>query len=480
MSGRTPSRIYASRNASSNTGGLFPDDGVHVYLADTLESPFVPGKGKQTSLTHKKLSEENERARKVKAEEQVLVCIGNPPYDRQQIDPDDKATERKGGWVRFGDPGEEPILEDFIEPVKAAGAGGQLKNLYNDYVYFWRWAMWKVFEQSGGGGIVSFITASSYLRGPGFAGMRKVMRETFDELWIVDLGGDNLGARKSQNVFAIQTPVAIAFGVREGEPHPDIPATVWYCDELVKGPREEKLARLAFIDSRADLAWEECFTGWDEPMLPERAGNYYSWPLLTDLFPWQHSGAQFKRTWPIAPSKEALMARWAALLSLDKEARPAAFRETRDRKVTGSYADLLNGTERLEPLAALSPGDPPSSIQTYAYRSLDRQRVFADTRLADFPRPVLWSIRGPRQVFMTSLLTGLLGDGPAAMASSEIPDLTTFAAHLEQSTRYRFGGTPRPQSRTSPLDLLARLEDALGAQCASGGPVRLRLRDSRG
>src|SRR5438874_10933082 len=67
-----------------------------------------------------------------------------------------------------------------------------------------------------GRGIISFITASSYLRGPGFVGMRQKMREAFDELWILDLEGDNLGARKTENVFAIQTPVCIAVGVRYG------------------------------------------------------------------------------------------------------------------------------------------------------------------------------------------------------------------------------------------------------------------------
>jgi hypothetical protein len=408
-------------------GGTLPDDGVHVYLADTLESPFAPGKSKQTSLTHKKLSEENERARKVKADERVLVCIGNPPYDRQQIDPGDSATERKGGWVRFGDDGDEPILNDFIEPVKEAGAGGQLKNLYNDYVYFWRWAIWKVFEQSGGGGIVSFITASSYLRGPAFAGMRRVMRETFDELWIIDLGGDNLGARKSENVFAIQTPVAIAVGVRTDKPNPQQPATVWYSGELVAGPRKEKLARLAFIESRADLEWEACFEGWDEALLPERGGNYYSWPALIDLFPWQHSGAQFKRTWPIAPEASVLQSRWRELLSLAPDARKAAFRETRDRKLAGSYASLIDPVgNRPEPLATLAPDSSPPTVERYSYRSLDRQDVLADARLADFPRPVLWSIRGPRQMFITSLLTGLLGDGLAAVVSAEVPDLHHF------------------------------------------------------
>lgn len=38
------------------------------------------------------------------------------------------------------------------------------------------------------------------------------MRRTFDDLWVIDLGGDNLGARKTPNVFNIQTPVAIAIG----------------------------------------------------------------------------------------------------------------------------------------------------------------------------------------------------------------------------------------------------------------------------
>ena len=135
---------------------------------------------------------------------------------------------RKGGWVRYGDDGDsEPaILEDFLAPARAAGAGVHLKNLYNDYVYFWRWALWKVFDSTNDPGIVTFITASSYLQGPGFVGMRRKMREVFDELWIIDLEGDSLGARKTDNVFAIRTPVAIAIGARYGPPAPDTPAKV--------------------------------------------------------------------------------------------------------------------------------------------------------------------------------------------------------------------------------------------------------------
>lgn len=408
-------------------GGTLPEDGVRVYLADTLESPFVPGGGKQTSLTHRKLSEESERARKVKAEERVLVCIGNPPYDRQQIDPKDEGTERKGGWVRFGGEGEEPILDSFLEPVREAGAGGQLKNLYNDYVYFWRWALWKVFEQSGDGGIVSFITASSYLRGPAFTGMRRVMRETFDELWIIDLGGDNLGARKSENVFAIRTPVAIAIGVRADSPSPDTAATVRYCGELIEGSQEEKLERLASIGSFETLDWEDCFTGWDEPLLPEREGNFFAWPKLTDLFPWQHSGVQFKRTWPISPDREVLLRRWRKLVEAPAgNERATLMRSTVAKNPSRQGRDLLSPSTRLPPIDELDAMADPSPPKLFSYRSLDRQWILPDARLIDRARPPLWDSDSDRQVFMTSMLSGVLGEGPAAMAAAHIPDLDHF------------------------------------------------------
>lgn len=161
-----------------------------VYLTDTLESPNRPPEF-HASIMQEQLTHERMQAQQVKSNTRVLVCLGNPPYDRESRDPtEDDGTRRKGGWVRHGDAGPDvvpPILEAFLAPVRETGGGVHLKNLYNDYVYFWRWALWKVFESIGGreGGIVTFITASSYLRGPAFAGMRRKMREAFDELWII-------------------------------------------------------------------------------------------------------------------------------------------------------------------------------------------------------------------------------------------------------------------------------------------------------
>lgn len=440
-------------------GATLGADDVRVYLTDTLESPTAVSKF-TAGLLHKRLTEEHERAQKVKTSVRVLVCIGNPPYDRQEIESADTATKRKGGWVRFGDghPGERPIFEDFLEPARAAGAGVHLKNLYNDYVYFWRWALWKVFDSTQGPGIVSFITASSYLRGPGFVGMRQVMRETFDELWIVDLEGDNLGPRKTENVFDIQTPVAIAIGVRYGAPNPSTPARVRYA--RVTGSREQKLAELDSVTGFGSFTWEDCFEDWMDSLLPEGAGNYYSWPKLTDLFPWQHSGVQFKRTWPIGETPELLRQRWAALLALPTNERAAAFRETPARLVSGSYGSLLSPKAKQPSISTLKPNTPPVEPARYGFRSFDRQWVLPDVRLADRIRPPLWAVDGPQQVYLTSLLTTVLGLGPAVVVTSHVPDLHYF--------RGSFGGADaipfwRDAEGTKP-NITAGLLDTLATQ----------------
>lgn len=402
-------------------GGRLPDDGVHVYLTDTLTSPYLAPRGlAHAPLFLRKLADENERARRIKAEVPILVCIGNPPYFRQVIEPGEEETvERQGGWVRRGDEGEDGILQDFLRGTPGVHA----KNLYNLYVYFWRWALWKVFENGHRRGIVSFITASSYLRGPGFAGMRRFMRETFDELWVLDLGGEGRGARRSENVFAIQTPVAIAVGVR-AEASTETPARVHYA--RIDGSREEKFAALREIRRFADVMWQECFDDWEAPFLPTTAGDFFDWPLLTDLFPWQHSGAQFKRTWPIAPDRRTLERRWFALLSAPITERAELFRETRDRKIDRNYPALADG-ESQKSIADLDAHAVVSPVARYAYRSLDRQWCLADTRLGDFLRPVLWRSLSARQLFLTTQLSELIGDGPAAMATNLVPDMHYFA-----------------------------------------------------
>ena len=444
-------------------------DPLQILLADTLASheqdadlelPEVYG--------FEEIREEQEAARALKANQRVVVCIGNPPYLRgTKLGPDGAL----GGWVamrrmprkgekvrdpetgrRVADKGQIGIIKDFTEPVLSAGHGGDLNNLYNAYVYFWRWALWKVFEQarsaeasdgSSSNGVVSFITASSFIRGPGFAGMRQHMRSVLDEIWIIDLGGDNKGGRRTENVFAIETPVAITLGVRYGDPDPSTPATVHYVS-LADLTAAQKRAQLAALTGFSDgsLNWTETLAGWQDPFLPVADAGYLSWPALTDLFPWQTGGSQVKRSWPIGETPAVLESRWAQLTgplppdlqtgnaaadaSTRTRRRAELLKETRDRRINAEYADLFDPAVRMPALSTAIVGSKPQ-IRPYAYRSFDRQFIIADNRVGDFLRPTLWRSHSEHQRYLVSLLTKVLGRGPAAVVSADVPDLDSFS-----------------------------------------------------
>ena len=71
-------------------------------------------------------------------------------------------------------------------------------------------------------------------------------------------------------------------------------------------------------------------------------------------------------------------------------------------------------------------GTEPVSVVPYAYRSFDRQWLLADARLLDRPRPPLWHAHGDRQVYLTSLLTKVLGAGSSATVTAYVPDMDHF------------------------------------------------------
>ncbi|HOD76344.1 MAG TPA: N-6 DNA methylase, partial [Syntrophorhabdaceae bacterium] len=321
-----------------------PDAGTGIYLTNTLESPHV--KPPVPPLFHKPIAQEHERALKVKDSQHVLVCLGNPPYGRHEsAERDGSNRETTGGWVRYGGEEEKPILEDFLRPAREAGYGVHLKNLYNLYVYFIRWAIWKVFEHKTavGPGVVSFITASSYIDGDAFAGVREHMRRICDHIDIIDLGGEGRGTRREENVFAIQTPVAIFIAWRKKVKDHDAPAKVRYVK--IEGTREEKLAALGVIVCGKDFRWEAVPDGWQDPFRPESTSDFSKWPNITDIFPWQQSGIEFKRTWPIAPQAEILKERWATLLKSSD--RATLMRETGDRTIKQKHLDLLDFNREL-------------------------------------------------------------------------------------------------------------------------------------
>jgi hypothetical protein len=83
-------------------------------------------------------------------------------------------------------------------------------------------------------------------------------------------------------------------------------------------------------------------------------------------------------------------------------------------------------TEIAPPISTLPAQSPIPAIKRYAFRSFDRQWILADARVIDRPNPALWQAYGNRQIFLTSILTDILGDGPSAVATDLIPDLNYF------------------------------------------------------
>ena len=390
---------------------------MQILLTDTLDHRATQG---QFGTMQDPVAAEGERAADLKESERFTVVIGNPPYDREQRIVGDTGR-RKGGVVRHGAPGIAPLLDDVTEPMRAAGLGVHIKNLHNDYVYFWRWAGWQATELPAGPGVVAFITASSYLDGVSMGGLRALLRRAFDELWIVDLGGEGRGAIVEENIFDIRTPVAIAVGVCTGRSRTD-ESVVRYL--RISGTRADKVAQVGEI-GLDDVSDEVTGTGFDG-LKPVEDSTYSRWPAITALFPWLHSGAQGKRTWPIAETGAVLKRRWQVLLEEVPRYRKELLKESRDRTIENAPPPMLGSGPRLRPLRELDRGDEPEGVERYGYRSFDRQWVIADRRVFSHPRPDLWQVRGSRQVFLTTLTSTKLGHGPALTATPYVPDLDHF------------------------------------------------------
>jgi len=230
--------------------------------------------------------------------------------------------------------------------------------------------------------------------------------------------------------------------------------------------REQKYEALDSIEAFEDLEWRNCFAGWSKPFLPEGEGDYFSWPLLTDLFPWQHSGSQFKRTWPIGETPDLLEARWQALLSTTEHNRKVAFKESRDRNIDQTYASIEGSGRRLPPISSLGRGTSSIPTARYAFRSFDRQWAIPDPRLGDFLRPALWRAQSSRQIYLTTILSDVLGLGPAATVCSFVPDLHHFSGRGGKDAISLYRDAEATESNVTN-NLLTIVADALGVEISA-------------
>ena len=332
------------------------------------------------------------------------VIIGNPPYRRE-------GSNSKPSWVKT------ELLPAYTNKASVAGYGIHLKNCYNLYVYFWRWAEWKVHTHSGGQGVIAFVSASSFLRGPGFYGLRQHWRQHCAKIWITDFEGGQRGFRVTDNVFNIQTPVCVGHLLLR----PEIAFSGRYF--LVEGSKSEKLNFCLENRNVSSLSSLPIAPDGDTFVVAEQSEYQHFW-TLQKLFPWQHSGVQFQRTWPIGVTKEVLLRRIEAFVSChDVDRKRVLFKENRDRKIHLSYRNILNSKKQEIPLQEETLEGMESRIVRYGYRAFDMRYCIADARVCGYARPKLWQSHSPRQIYFAGVFSKPNVCGPALVPCTEVPDL---------------------------------------------------------
>jgi predicted helicase len=220
--------IEATYAAISNEFVEFPN----LCFVDTLDN--VAGLGIRAGHQHDLfagLSEENVERVKRQNRKKISVIIGNPPYNANQQNENDNNKNRE--YARI----DQRIKDTYIKQSTA-----QKTKVYDMYSRFFRWASDRLHDD----GVLAFITNRSFIESRTFDGFRKSMANEFNEIYVMDLGGDvranpKLSGTKN-NVFGIQTGVAISFFVKR---HKQKGCKIFYVRRPEMETAEEKLSFLS-------------------------------------------------------------------------------------------------------------------------------------------------------------------------------------------------------------------------------------------
>ena len=181
----------------AQTGDYKPFEGI--CLVDTFE--LAESKGQVQAFV-------SENAKRIESQQasKIFVVVGNPPYNAWQVNENDNNKNRK-----------YEALDKRVNTTYSKNSAATNKNALSDpYVKAFRFASDRVIRN--GEGILAFVSNNSFLNDFAFDGMRKSLRQDFDEIYVLDLGGNVRKNPKlsgtTHNVFGIQVGVSINILVR--------------------------------------------------------------------------------------------------------------------------------------------------------------------------------------------------------------------------------------------------------------------------
>jgi type ISP restriction-modification system protein/N-6 DNA methylase len=414
-----------------------------VYLADTLAEPGAAAAAGPLGFVSEGIADERREANRIKTEQPILAIIGNPPYRRLE---EGENRTLVGDWL-------DRIWDDLKEPVRDAGQGGQLNTFPELSVAFWRWAIWKIFEAENAPrrGVVAFITNRKFLTGWPYAGLRKMMRERFDRIEIIDLRGDvrrgeRAGVDADQGVFNIMVGTAITLAIADGTKGDDETADVYYHDSWTEGFFSRQ-AKLDWLLSGADAGTQPNAVAVERELLDDmRPMPFLNGDLisLSECFRFYRSGLQTKRDSLVYHPQTARLGDQIRefLAANDNQAREM-FHDTRDRKWVEARAIPLDNRH----------------IRYIAYRPLDRRYLYNHRAYGDFLRPELQEVWADENICIYAMPSGT-GAGPAVWCHGLLPDYHAF--------RGSYGGYAfplhdrRPDVDAANISLIESLSAAYG------------------
>lgn len=460
---RLMAEIQSLLQSNSGQSPHMPE--MRLFITDTLGNPYIE---EETLAQAGAIAKSRRDANTVKKTQEITVVLGNPPYKEK--------AKGRGGWVEAGAGGKLKALMDWWTPPAAWGVGAHTKHLKNLYVFFWRWATWKVFgtgnyaatgyPDKDDEGIVCFISAAGFLNGPGFEKMRDDLRRTCSAIWVIDCSPEGHQPDVATRIFqGVQQPVCIVLAAKKFGRDKASPAPVRFT-ALPKGRREEKFKALETLGLEGS-GWVDAPNDWRAPFFPAATGAWATFPSLLSFFEFRGPGVLPGRAWAISPDKATLAPRWARLIGeKNLERKEVLFRpqlrhgKPASRHIRKIVAQPL-GQKETRHVAIADDNGPMEDPVRYAYRSFDRQWLIGDARLLNDVRPELWRAHSPGQVFLTALEASSPSSGPAITFTELIPDQDHFKGS--------FGGRVHPLWRDPaakqpniPPKLLGLIADVIG------------------
>jgi hypothetical protein len=443
---------------------------LRLYIADTLADPDEETQWIPSNMAG--VAESRRAANRIKRHEAITVVLGNPPYKEK--------AKGHGGWVEDRGKGLRAPLDDWQPPV-AWGVGAHAKHLRNLYVYFWRWAAWKVFggDPYRGGvddtelrdwthrrGIICFITVSGFLNGPGFQKMRADLRRDADEIWVIDCTPEGHQPPVASRVFqSVQQPVCIVLASRRASSDSTTPARVRF-RSLPRGPRNDKFSALKVVTLGGD-GWADAPLEWRAPFLPVAAADWTRCIFIEDMFIYNGSGIITGRTWVIAPDRQTLESRWIRLRDeADFAKKQLLFHpQLRHGKIASRHVTALVkqglGSHKTRQLSVADDRGNLAAIERYAFRSFDRQYIAADNRLINDARPQIWKAYSEHQIYLTALRATSPTSGPALTITCLLPDFDHYKGSFGGRILPLWSDINGTETNVSPR-LLAELACAFG------------------